>query len=341
MGYAYLMAESENAAPWVIRGWQEQEKAKQVIFNADAVLTANCSDDWVMSRLKAGKLTFRAHERWYRKELPWYRMPRAIFGGWLHHGRFRSVHLLAASAYTPADAAKIGCFRGKAYRWGYFPAFREYSHEQMEDLKHDNRPILLWAGRFIDWKHADDAIAACLRLKGAGYPFQLCIAGSGPDEAKLRCMAEHLGDDVRFLGLKDPDEMRHIMERSDIFLFTSDFQEGWGVVLNEAMNSGCAVVSSHAAGSAPYLVRDGENGLLYPCGDVDALTMRIQKLLDNPQLRHELGWRAYESIRDQWTPEHAANRLVALCQNLLEGFGIPETEGPCSPAPILKNFWYS
>ena len=49
------------------------------------------------------------------------------------------------------------------------------------------------------------------------------------------------------------------MEKSEIFLFTSDKGEGWGAVLNESMNSACAVVASHAIGSVPFLLKDGEN----------------------------------------------------------------------------------
>ena len=340
-GYAYFMANTNTEEkPWLVRGWQAQEQARKIIFDADAVITANCSDDWVMSRLKAGKLTFRAHERWYRKPLPWYQFPRAIIGGWLHHGRFPSLHLLSASGYTAADAAKIGCFRGKAYRWGYFPAFREYTMQQIEENKCNETPVILWAGRFIDWKRADDALAVCEKLLTEGYRFRLRIAGSGPEEENLRRTVKGMGNTVQFMGVLSPEELRDEMEKSDIFLFTSDFQEGWGVVLNEAMNSGCAVVASHAAGSTPYLVKDRENGLIYPCGNREAMAEKIRELLDSPVCRLQMGRRAYETIRDQWTPEQAATKLVRLCECLLNGTPPVETDGPCSAAPIIKNSWY-
>ena len=337
LGYAYWMA-SESLEPWVIRGWQEPDRAKRAILDADAVLTMNCSDNWVLPRLKAGKLTFRAHERWHRNPLPWYRMPRAVAGSWLHHGRFSTLHLLAASAYGAADAARIGCFRGKAYQWGYFPEFRAYTREQLEERKAGSVPKILWAGRFLGWKHPEDALLACRKLWEAGYEFRLSFAGSGPMESELRRMA---GDQVQFLGVLTPDQLRDEMEHSDIFVMTSDFQEGWGVVLNEAMNSGCAVVSSHGPGGAPWLISDGENGMLYPSGDVEVLTERLRNLLEDPCLRRELGWHAYETIRESWTPAVAAERLVALCRSLLSGGGPVEEDGPCSTAKLLKNSWYS
>lgn len=340
-GYAYFMAHSNiEEMPWLVHGWQDQVQARKIIFDADVVITANCSDDWILPRLKSKKRTFRAHERWYRKPLPWYQFPRAIIGGWLHHGRFPSLYLLSASGYTAADATKIGCFRGKAYRWGYFPAFREYTPQQIKENKCSDTPIILWAGRFIDCKRADDALAVCERLLAEGYNFRLHIAGSGPEEDNLRRTAKEMGNTVQFMGVLSPEELRDEMEKSNIFLFTSDFQEGWGVVLNEAMNSGCAVVASHAAGSTPYLVKDGENGLIYPCGNRDAMAEKIRRLLDSSAYRLQMGLRAYETIRSQWTPEQAAARLVRLCECLLHGTPVEETDGPCSIAPIIKNSWY-
>lgn len=340
-GYAYFMANAKSTeATWLIPGWQVREKAQQVIQNADAVIAANCTDDWILPRLKSRKLTFRAHERWYRKALQWYQFPRAIIGGWLHHGRYSSLYLLSASGYTAADAASVGCFRGKAYRWGYFPEFREYTQQQLKDAKHGDVPSILWAGRLVDWKRAEDAIVACKKLLCDGYKFRLNIAGTGPEKEILQKSAEEMGDVVQFLGLLSPDDLRDEMEKSNIFLFTSDFQEGWGVVLNEAMNSGCAVVASHAAGATPYLIKDSENGLVYSCGDCNALANQIRKLLDSPEWRFDMGVHAYRTIQKQWSPEQAAKRLICLCDSLLKGDSVLNVDGPCSIAPIIKNSWY-
>lgn len=340
-GYAYYMAGiNEEVLPWIIYGWKEKERARQILFDADAVITSNCSDDWILHRLKAKKLTFRAHERWYREPLHWYQFPRAIIGGWLHHGRFSSLYLLSASGYTAADAAKIGCFYGKAYRWGYFPVFRDYTPQQIQSNKCNAVPVILWAGRFVDWKRADDAIAACKILLSQGYEFRLRVAGSGPEEESLRKNAEGLEGAIDFIGLLTPESLRDEMEKSDIFLFTSDFQEGWGVVLNEAMNSSCAVIASHAAGATPYLIDDKVNGLVYPCGNVTAMTDCIRKLLDSKPLRLEMGIQAYRTIQQQWSAEVAANRFLRLCENLIDGVPLKETNGPCSVAPIIDNCWY-
>lgn len=337
MGYAYYWASEERTPVWVVRGWQERVRAERLLMESDAVVTANVDDEWVLPRLRAGKLTFRAHERWYRDGLPWYKRLRAVLGGWLHHGRFPGLRLLCSSAYTAADAARAGCFQGKAYRWGYFPEFRQYSREKLMAMK-SGTPVILWAGRMIGLKHPEEAVKACLALKNEGYRFRLKLAGSGPEEEKLREMCAGL--DAEFLGDLTPEQLRGEMEKSHIFLFTSDRREGWGTVLNEAMNSGCAVTASHAAGAAPYLVRDGENGFLYSRGDPGMLTDKVRRLLEDPVGREQMGWNAYQAIRDLWTPEIAAGRLLDLCAALEHGEKTGWQDGPGSIAPVLEDDWY-
>ena len=143
------------------------------------------------------------------------------------------------------------------------------------------------------------------------------------------------------LGAMPPEAVREHMEKAEIFLFTSDFNEGWGAVLNESMNSGCAVVASHAIGSVPFLIRDGENGLIYRNGDDDGLYKRVTRLIDDPALRDRLGRNAYRTLADTWNAETAAERFLQLSQALLDGKS-PELfdEGPCSRAAVLRNGWY-
>ena len=124
------------------------------------------------------------------------------------------------------------------------------------------------------------------------------------------------------------------MERASIYLFTSDRQEGWGAVLNEAMNSGCAIIASHLAGSTPYLIQNGENGMIYHSGDLKALYQSLEILLENPGIQYELGLKAYETIINEWNAEVAAERLLSLSEYILEGKEFNELfrSGPCSKA---------
>ena len=155
-------------------------------------------------------------------------------------------------------------------------------------------------------------------------------------EPKLRGMIAQyaLESRVCLLGSLSPEQVRREMERSAIFLFTSDRHEGWGAVLNEAMNSGCAVVASDAAGSTPYLVENSVNGCVYRAGNGNELYENVVRLLEQPSTREAMGKHAYETITNTWNAQEAARRLVDLIRAISEGVPSPELylEGPCSRA---------
>ncbi|MBQ9082433.1 MAG: glycosyltransferase, partial [Clostridia bacterium] len=242
---------------------------------------------------------------------------------------------------TAADYNLHGAFLGKSSKWGYFP---ETKHYDIDVLMAQKRPTrILWCGRFLDWKHPEQAIAVAARLKAAGYAFELELIGSGALEQTLRQQIADggLSDCVRLTGALSPDEVRTRMETAGIYLFTSDFHEGWGAVLNEAMNSGCAVAASHAIGAVPFLVKPGENGQIYRSGDTDALYRKVKFLLDHPETQQMLGRNAYDTIVRLWNAETAAERLLRLTEELRKhGRCDLYTDGPCSRAPFLKNNWF-
>ena len=126
-------------------------------------------------------------------------------------------------------------------------------------------------------------------------------------------------------------------------MFTSDKQEGWGAVLNESMNSGCAVVASHEIGAVPFLIEDDRNGMIYRSCNVQELSEKIEELLQDPDKCRRLGQAAYETLLQTWNAETAAERLVQVCRKLLRGEsaeGLYQT-GPCSPAEKIGEDWYS
>ena len=141
-----------------------------------------------------------------------------------------------------------------------------------------------------------------------------------------------LQNSVHLIGSLPPEEVREYMEASSIFLFTSDCQEGWGAVLNESMNSGCAVIASDAAGSSGFLVHHNENGLIYRSGNIMDLYSKVIKLVKDRNLTEDLGKAAYETMIRIWNPETAADRFLMLSKALQAGNDTPFSDGPCSIA---------
>ena len=144
---------------------------------------------------------------------------------------------------------------------------------------------------------------------------------------------EGLEDCVHMLGAMNPNDVRKYMEQAQIFLFTSDFNEGWGAVLNEAMNSACAVVASNAIGSVPFLVKNGDNGFIYKNGDIEDLYSKVEYLINNPQETAEIGRNAYKTMSDIWNAKVSAKRFIELSQEIIDNSEIQfYGEGPLSIA---------
>lgn len=311
------------------------------INEADLVIFGSAPEWMIRERQNNNKLVFRYSERIYKSRYQAYKLPVRMVRYYKKYTRYKNTYMLCASAFTAADFAKTNTFIGKCFRWGYFPEFRSY--ERIESIiKTKKRGSILWVGRLIEWKHPDDVVEACRLVAAKGLEFSLTIVGRGPMEEQLKRQVHASGLDgcVTFIPVLKPSEVRDLMEMSQVFVLSSDYNEGWGAVLNESMNSACAVVASHAAGSVPFLVDDNCNGIVYRSGDVDSLANGITSLLSSDRYRDDLALAAYETIASEWNANVAATRVVRLAASLIAG----ETPhyfatGPCSSAPILQNEW--
>lgn len=353
--------------PFVVRYYEEPEKCRQRINACDLLIFGGVDEEsYIRDRLKAGKPILRYCERMY-KTGQWRAIsPRGLRRKYLDHTRYRraSVYVLCAGGYVADDFHLVGAYPDKMFCWGYFPETKHYDVDKLMEQKgypvenaSEKIPYLLWSGRMIDWKHPELALETAKFLKEKGLVFHLDMIGGGAmeEEMKALCRAYGLEDRVSFPGFLSPEEVRARMEKADIYLFTSDRREGWGAVANESMNSGCAIVIDHMIGAAPYLIRQGENGLLYRDGDAKMLFQAAEKLAGDRELRRRLGRSAYETIAGEWNAENAAARLLKLADLLLSPedgktladsagmephFGMSEDRRgfvPCLPAPVIPE----
>lgn len=107
---------------------------------------------------------------------------------------------------------------------------------------------------------------------------------------------------------------RKLYNRARIWIVASR-SEGFGLPILEAMACGCVVISTNHD-TASVLIRDGENGLLVPVGDVDAVLSRIGQLLGDKSLRQRLVARGLETV-DQYTWEQAAGRMECALERIM------------------------
>ncbi|HET9103547.1 MAG TPA: glycosyltransferase family 4 protein, partial [Solirubrobacteraceae bacterium] len=147
-------------------------------------------------------------------------------------------------------------------------------------------PLVLYAGRLAAGKGLEVLAAAWPRVLSRA---ELVVVGEGPSGVALDGVAG-----LRRLGARPREELVTAYAAADVVVVpsvpTPRFLEPWGLVVNEAMHQGTAVIASSAVGAtAGGLVRDGQTGLVVPAGDAQALAGAVDRLLGDAALRARLG----------------------------------------------------
>ena len=328
---SYVMPYNEN----------NKKDIEGLVFDAEVVLYGEAPMNLIKRRIKAGKLTFRDDERRYKQVNRYLKWPIYTYNSLtLNKG-----YLLCASAFAARDYYLSGMSLKRCFKWGYFPAVKEY--DDVELILNNKKSVkngvlqIFWTGRLIRLKHPESTIQVAKRLKDKGIKFEVKIVGDGPLKEILQHEVDKEGlcDSVKLLGLQPPEIVRSLMEESDIYLFTSDRGEGWGAVLNESMNSACAVVASPASGSAPFLIRENHNGLFFKDKNWKDLCEKVIWLIEHPIERKNIGRNAYKTMLNIWSPQIAAKNLMSLVEAIQNNKESDIKEGPCSRAEYLPQKW--
>lgn len=156
-------------------------------------------------------------------------------------------------------------------------------------VREDNGPVrLLFLGRLIKLKGIDVLLNALASPVCRDKPWRVTIAGDG-DLETYRALAKDLGiaDRVRFTGWLDQQGCRRELTDAHVLVQPSMF-EGLPMSVLEAMAEGLTIVAT-PVGSVPDAIADGETGLLVPPGDTDALAEALARVIDDPNLRRNLG----------------------------------------------------
>ena len=165
-------------------------------------------------------------------------------------------------------------------------------------------------------KGVDVLLEAMPIILGA-HQATLTIIGTGEHIGKYKAMCDDFGiqDHVRFLGFVDHDKLPACFSNADLFVLPSR-SESMPVAVAEAMASALPVVST-TVGGIPELVKDGETGILVPPEDPAKLAEAINSLLDDPQRMREMGAQGRERVRQHFTWEVVAERVLGFYREIL------------------------
>lgn len=176
--------------------------------------------------------------------------------------------------------------------------------------------LLLALGRLHVSKAFDTLISAV-----AGVPdVYLCIAGEGPDRAELVALITRLGvsDRVKLLGWRN--DRAALFAVSDICVFSSRY-EPFGTVFVQAWANKTPLVSTLSDGPRQF-VRHGEDGLLVPIDDVEAMSAAIRRVIDEPELRQKMVENGYQRYLNEFTKEKSVQSYVAFFEEIREREGL-------------------
>jgi len=308
-------------------------------------------EEWRFDHRFLGGAELRPGGRWVMvsrgvvRELRAFRPDAVGVGGWnqpafwqaLGYCRVRRVPLLvwvestahdARSEAGPLEAAKRLMIRGAS---GFFVPGRasaEYVRSfgvPDEQVSHAPNAVdadvfgraavdrsgratctFLYAGRLDAEKGLDVLLRAFARSPG-----DLVLAGSGPEETRLRALADGR---VRFLGPLDRDALVPIYAEADAFVLASR-SEPWGMVLNEAATAGLPLIATEGAGAAHDLVEDGVNGFRVPAGDEEALAAALTRVAEDGPFRLAAGARSRQLVA-RFTPEAWADGVAGLARRV-------------------------
>lgn len=331
---------------FVVRAYEneeEKQKARNLALSSDVVIIGSTTDELIEERLKLDKLTFRYRARvfifpdgFWKTVLDKDKM-QLFYNRHIKYRKNKNLYLLCANAYGANDFNFLHLYKNKIYKWGYFIETNQYNIEELMDKKAKNEKTeIIWVARFINWKHPEVVIKLAENLKAQNYNFRIKMLGTGKleERIKTKIREENLEDVVEVVGQVPSDKVRYYMEDSNIFIGTSSAQEGWGAVINESMNAGCAVIANRRMGSVPFLIKHGENGLMY--NSYYELEEYVKKVIDDKEYQRKLGTNAYEYITTNWTSSIAAENLIKLFEGVIHGKEHDVKYGPASKATNYK-----
>jgi len=220
-----------------------------------------------------------------------------------------------ADAFVVPSGFLHGVFARQGIHSEVVPNIVDLQHFRASGTKDGSQgPHLVVARNLEPIYDIPTALRAFALVRRVVHEARLTVAGTGPEQSALAALAKELGilDATCFSGRLDRDEMAVLYRSATISLNPSRVDNMPNSVL-EAMASGVPVVST-AVGGVPFIVRDGETGLLVAPGDSTAMSEAVVRLLRDPELSarvrkdalNSVQQYAWSKVRDQWLAVYRA-----------------------------------
>jgi glycosyltransferase involved in cell wall biosynthesis len=165
-------------------------------------------------------------------------------------------------------------------------------------------------------KGVDLLIHAFRRLAPDFPDVKLTLLGHFPDQTALKALAEG-STQIEIMAAKPNPETLRFISKAAVMALPSRC-EGLGRVLIEGMAAGVPLVGSDIGG-IPFLIRDGENGFVVPCGDVKSLEVRLRQLISDPELRRKMGANGYQRAHSEFSEKVYVQQFASMIEAAVQG----------------------
>ncbi len=288
-GYDVIVANGYNYAGTVYAIWQAHRLGQQVVLLSDSNLEEH-------TRSLAKRAAKRAFFRWL------FRPDDHGLATGVRSRRYLEYVGIAPERIHPYPHCVDTSLTDDAWK-----KRAQLRQERRRELRiPEDAVVFLYAGKLIDKKDPLGVIRAFRELRGDPH---LLVVGSGDLEAPARALA---GDDaaIHFLGFQNQTKLPAFYAASDVLVLPSKYEESWGLVVNEALAMGCAVIVSDRVGACPDLVEGRDTGIVVPPDDAAALRGAMQRAVDDDAALARWRDNARPAVSGN-TPRHCAQGVRA------------------------------
>ena len=233
--------------------------------------------------------------------------------GWASYGSASARYLQQMGARGPVRLA-FHCTDNARFLRRYHEALPGRD-ERLRSLGLAGKRVVLFVGRLVQRKGAEELLQAFLRLANQHPDAALLIVGDGPMRSRLEAARSQAPGRIVLAGAAKFDDLAAWYQLGDVFVVPSH-EEVWGLVINEACLAGLPVIATSCCGAAEDLVEEAVNGHLVPPGDIDALTRALDNLLADPERARNMGEQSRRLVA-KCSPENLALALAEACTDAL------------------------
>jgi glycosyltransferase involved in cell wall biosynthesis len=222
----------------------------------------------------------------------------------------RAKGFLAVSIFAVEFFESLGAKTDKIYRFGYFRNVKKYIQNQLNP----NKLELIFVGQLIERKGVMILLEAIKIIAKTNKLFHLTIIGTGELESSLKefININELQSRVTLLGVINSKNITDYIQKADLLILPSVF-DGWGMVINEGLQSHVPVLVSDRCG-AKELVKHDQNGLIFQHNNVESLTENLQKFL-YLSLEQKIKMRNFTRETSKNISVSVASKYLGLCLN--------------------------